>query len=290
MKVTLKYEEGDDKEKHMLLRITLPQKYVNGQCREVVKLFVDHYNKKHTEDPLDIEALHLKIVGGDHLDNEERVRDMLAGGDECYLLPEGSSRGDVQSAVVTPAPATKSASSATCTPCKTESTGQASSASSKANANGMVRCKNFGCQRFYDPNGPPQECRHHKAPPTFHEVAKWWSCCPDRKAYDFEDFMAIPGCTTSVCTNTPEGQQGKKKFLGGSDLRGDSAPVRLDADAPTDPRHKLDAMRKGLIAIGCGGDLFDKVLGQAAAETNDLEKVCDQFRSRFAAVLNNKDL
>ncbi len=27
-----------------------------------------------------------------------------------------------------------------------------------------------------------QDCVHHKAPPIFHETAKWWSCCPDRKA------------------------------------------------------------------------------------------------------------
>eukprot|EP00427_Karlodinium_veneficum_P002258 CAMPEP_0169165288 /NCGR_PEP_ID=MMETSP1015-20121227/59330_1 /TAXON_ID=342587 /ORGANISM="Karlodinium micrum, Strain CCMP2283" /LENGTH=196 /DNA_ID=CAMNT_0009237865 /DNA_START=32 /DNA_END=619 /DNA_ORIENTATION=+ len=196
MKVTLKYEEHEEKELHMTLRIALPQKYLSGTCKEVVRLFVDHYNKKHSEEQhrLDAEALHLKIVGGDHLDNEERVRDVLNASDECYLLPEHARR---------------------------EKT--------------AVKASTF------DPDGEPQPCVHHKAAPIFHETAKWWSCCPDQKAYDFEDFMRIPGCTKSFCTNVSQG----KRFMGGTDLRAENAPVRLDADAPVDPRRKLDDMRKG---------------------------------------------
>lgn len=60
MKITLKYEEAATEEHHMTLRLTLPQKYVNGTNKEVaqlgllrgsllppqvVKLFVNHYNK-----------------------------------------------------------------------------------------------------------------------------------------------------------------------------------------------------------------------------------------------------
>jgi hypothetical protein len=36
--------------------------------------------------------------------------------------------------------------------------------------------------------------RCHKSPPVFHETAKWWSCCPQKKAYDWETFQDIPGC------------------------------------------------------------------------------------------------
>ena len=100
---------------------------------------------------------------------------------------------------------------------------------------GRVRCKRFGCQKFFDPEGEPTECIHHKAPPIFHETAKWWSCCPDRKAYDWEGFMRIPGCETGFCSANPEGQIGQKRFLGGCDVRASSAPVRLDQDAPKEP-------------------------------------------------------
>jgi hypothetical protein len=287
MKVTLKYEEHDSKELHMTLRLTLPQKYVNGHCKEVVKLFVDHYNKKHTEDALDKEALHLKIVGGDHLESDDRVKDVLSGGDECYLLPEHTRVAKTSKAAPSEQSAYRSdqdvemktaSAPAPCTPQKEAGAGKV-----VKNDKGQVRCKNFGCQRWYDPDGEPPECIHHKAAPIFHETAKWWSCCPDRKAYDWDEFMRIPGCTKSVCSNVTQG----KRVLGGCDLRGDTAPERIDADAPIDPRKKLNDVRNGLVAIGVDPMLFEKVWGQLYNDLGDTDKVVDQFRMRFAAVLNS---
>eukprot|EP00971_Amphidinium_carterae_P290774 5774073-Amphidinium_carterae.2 len=67
-------------ELNMTLRLTLPQKYVNGPskdacmprsevCRhiplfdqDVIRLFVEHYNKKHAESPLDVDDLHVKVT------------------------------------------------------------------------------------------------------------------------------------------------------------------------------------------------------------------------------------
>lgn len=278
MKLTLKYEEADEQEQWMTLRLTLPLKYVNGPTADVVKLFVDHYNKKHTERPLRGEELHLKIVGGDHLAQDVCVRDRLQNGYECYIMGETSSKkpraaettlkSTAQKAVAPPpAPA------ATKVSCQDK---------------GKARCKRFGCQQFFDPEGPEQKCVHHKAPPIFHETAKWWSCCQDKKAYDWEEFMRIPGCQTGVCSASAEGQQ--KRFLGGTDLRADSAPVRLDEDAPRDPRHKLDDLRRGLVAVGVDGALFEKVWTKFAAESGDLEKVCDLFKARFAGLLRTADV
>jgi len=295
MKVTLRYDETDNKDLQMVLRLTLPQKYINGPCREVVRLFVDHYNKKHAEDQLEAEGLHLKIVGGDHLDGHDRVRDVMAAGDECYLLPEAQrSEKRIKPAAVeekaapTPAaPAEPSEPSAPSAPPKEARTGpntEKEPAAPKKNNDGKVRCKNFGCQRWFDPDREPPECCHHKSAPIFHETAKWWSCCPDRKAYDWEEFMRIPGCTKGFCSAT--GAQGKR-VLGGCDIRGDTAPERIDVDAPVDPRKKLDEVRKGLIAIGVDGALFEKVWMQLAADNKDMDKVVDQFRMRFSAVLNS---
>jgi hypothetical protein len=291
MKVTLKYEEHDDKEKHMTLRLTLPQKYVNGTCKEVVRLFVDHYNKKHSEGEyrLDVEALHLKIVGGDHLDSEERVKDVLNASDECYLLPEHTrTEKQAKSAPSQPTP-----SPAPSQPSAPSAAGGYDAVCKKVPAKdsqGKVRCKNFGCQMSFDPDGEPQPCVHHKAAPIFHETAKWWSCCPDNKAYDFDDFMRIPGCTKSFCTNSTAGQG--TRCLGGSDLRAENAPVRLDADAPVDPRKKLNDLRKGRIAIGVDGALFEKVWSQLLGEvgTESMDKVVDLFRAHFEAVLKDQTL
>jgi len=272
MKVTLKFEESEDEALHMTLRLTLPKKYVNGPTKEVVRLFVDHYNKKHTEHQLNTETLHLKIVGGDHLEHHVLVQDTLSNGNECYLLPPDGGSVSLRRA----AAAASAAAPAEPPAARVE----------KKDDQGLVRCKRFGCRRSYDPNGPPQECVCHKGPPIFHEVAKWWSCCPDTKEYEFDDFMKIPGCQKTFCSANPEGQKDQKKFLGGSDLRGDCAPVRLDADAPADPRHKLSQMMKGLVAIGVDEQLFEKAWAKQASENDDLEKVVNLFRARFAAVLN----
>jgi len=271
--VTLKYEETENEALHMTLRLTLPEKYLNRPTKDVVRLFVDHYNKKHTEKQIDTETLHLKIVGGDLLEHHVLVQDTLSNGNECYLLPPDGGSVSLRRAAATAAAAAAAAE-------------PPAARVEKKDDQGLVRCKRFGCRRSYDPNGPPQECVCHKGPPIFHEVAKWWSCCPDTKEYEFDDFMKIPGCQKTFCSANPEGQKDQKKFLGGSDLRGDCAPVRLDADAPADPRHKLSQMMKGLVAIGVDEQLFEKAWAKQASENDDLEKVVNLFRARFAAVLN----
>jgi len=274
--VTLKYEETENEALHMTLRLTLPEKYLNRPTKDVVRLFVDHYNKKHTEKQIDTETLHLKIVGGDLLEHHVLVQDTLSNGNECYLLPPDGGSVSLRRAAATAAAAASAAAPAEPPAARVE----------KKDDQGLVRCKRFGCRRSYDPNGPPQECVCHKGPPIFHEVAKWWSCCPDTKEYEFDDFMKIPGCQKTFCSANPEGQKDQKKFLGGSDLRGDCAPVRLDADAPADPRYKLNQMMKGLVAIGVDEQLFEKVWANNASENADLDKLVTLFRTRFAAVLN----
>ena len=60
----------------------------------------------------------------------------------------------------------------------------------------MLRCKNYGCgQRFKEEENEDGLCVHHTAPPVFHDTIKFWSCCKDQKAYDWDDFQKIPGCS-----------------------------------------------------------------------------------------------
>jgi len=279
MKITLRYEEADEKELHMTLRLTLPKKYQTGPSKDVVKLFADHYNKKHAEHPLDAAVLHLKVVGGNHLELGAKMEDFVASGDECYLLG-----GEVLTGSEAPAKRVPASSPAPPPPAPVAAAAAAGGAKAEK---GKLRCKRFGCNKHFDPDAEPQEeCVHHKAAPVFHETAKWWSCCTEKKAYDWEQFMKIPGCQKGTHSENADDQG--KRYLGGSDLRGDCAPVRLDADAPRDPRHKLGDMRRGLIAIGVDGDLFDKVWGKLAAESGgDIDKVVTTFATRFGALLDN---
>jgi len=58
------------------------------------------------------------------------------------------------------------------------------------------RCKNYGCnQHFSEEENSETACSHLTGPPIFHDTMKCWSCCKDRKAFDFESFQEIKGCT-----------------------------------------------------------------------------------------------
>ncbi|CAK9075821.1 unnamed protein product [Durusdinium trenchii] len=149
-----------------------------------------------------------------------------------------------------------------------------------------VKCKNFGCNKKFDPRYPDQtKCIHHRLPPVFHETAKYWACCPDKKAYDWDEFMKIPGCQQGHCSNVSK----DKKFLGGADLRAENAPKRLDDDVPVDPRKKLDKLREGLVSIGVGPDDFDRAWGRLGAKLGDLNLVVQQMNQLFTEVLQNAD-
>lgn len=72
-------------------------------------------------------------------------------------------------------------------------------------AKGWLRCKNYGCQKWYDPvaneSGDP-ECMHHVSPPIFHDTKKGWTCCRDRLVYDWDAFKLIKGCTVGRHSQT----------------------------------------------------------------------------------------
>eukprot|EP00967_Tisochrysis_lutea_P044965 scaffold54539_cov28-Tisochrysis_lutea.AAC.1 len=76
------------------------------------------------------------------------------------------------------------------------------------NRSGQPCCKNYGCQREFDPaSNHDAACRHHAAPPMFHDTRKWWTCCEDRKVYSFDELMEIPGCVISTHSVEPPAQE-----------------------------------------------------------------------------------
>jgi len=61
---------------------------------------------------------------------------------------------------------------------------------------GYARCKHYGCQVDYLIEENVEGCCvYHDQAPVFHEGAKKWVCCGCTK-YDFDDFLAVPGCKT----------------------------------------------------------------------------------------------
>ena len=59
----------------------------------------------------------------------------------------------------------------------------------------LLKCKNYGCNiSFREEENHDTACRHHTAPPIFHDRIKGWNCCKEKKVYDWDEFRAIQGC------------------------------------------------------------------------------------------------
>ena len=160
---------------------------------------------------------------------------------------------------------------------------------------GTAKCVRFGCQNRFPKGGPYPACSYHKSPPVFHETVKFWSCCPTKKAYDWEGFQEIPGCCSGVCTEVREDENGGngKLFLGGCDLReaagggegsqlrsiddfnkGQEGAANSAASAPA-----LDRLQVVMEEMDIEKELFDQVvdgikkdLGASITDPEELEK------------------
>jgi len=102
-----------------------------------------------------------------------------------------------------------------------------------------------------------------------HRTAKFWSCCPHKKAYDWDDFQAIPGCQTGKkCTAEKENEG--KLFLGGTDLRkqdNDNENLKsIDDFNKSKGVSVLDKLRAVFIELGLEEELFDQVLSGIRSE------------------------
>lgn len=289
MKILLRYEEHDDDDLHLTLRLTLPKKYVDGPTKNVCDLFVKQYNNKHgAANTLEAEKFHLKVAGGDHLARDFVMKDYVSEGDELYVMSSFDSQPVAKKPALAP-PAAASKPAPTPSPYSAPKAPEpAKPSGAKVREDGKVRCKRFGCNRWFDPNDDKVPCRYHVAPPIFHETAKWWSCCNDKKAYDWDSFMRIPGCQEGFCSVDPPEQRGQKTVLGGTDLRGGCAPERLDG--PPNPQKAFNQLARGFKAMGVEVELLDKALAQLAGQFQtasgpDLEAVKEKMKEEMESAL-----
>ena len=104
----------------------------------------------------------------------------------------------------------------------------------RAKAEGKVRCRNYGCNKWFkEDENEEGSCAHHTMPPLFHETRKGWSCCKDRPgglAYDWDAFMAIRGCATGKhSTVAPDQVFAASPTLAMAE-RANAAPMKSAAD------------------------------------------------------------
>jgi len=214
-----------------------------------VKLIVDHYNKKDYEEKLIVEDMILKIAGGEEIPDDAHMRQYMGRADTFYLLPRDPSKrrkiieteGSPPVVTATPKPTEKSA----------------------ARKDGKLRCKRFGCNTYFSEDDNNETCYHHTMAPVFHDTAKYWLCCPNKKTYDWDNFQRIPPCSTSQ-GHSAETEKGPA-VMGGSELRNANRPQQLEG--PTDPKKHIDNLRKTLTDMGGSEDIFDKAWGKLAVKT-----------------------
>lgn len=271
MKVFIHYEDNTDNELWKTLKITLPKSWKTGPTSKLLAQFIETYNGNATlgaSNPLSESDMHLS-TRKKQSDGTTKLQDLASDDIVLDSLPD---RADVY--VCHGASQTKQE----LMPSKTTATDSGSTATK------TVNCKRFGCQKRFPPGEPTGPCCHHKAPPVFHETAKFWSCCPNKKAYDWDDFQAIPGCCESdMCTEFKEEDDDQRQFLGGTDLREKAASAvalksiddfnKEQTDGPG--ASTLERLRNVLEELDVDKELFDQVVEgmkkQQSSKLNDAE-------------------
>lgn len=166
VKVYIHLEEPGFAEKTS--KIQVPKSWSEKTVKDVIGLFVNAYNAK-SENKVDLEAVHFAKSDGTKLYSDDTVSATLEDLCDYYIKMGVHNR---PAAVVSEAETFE------------------------------FRCKNYGCNKYYNEvDNTDDACVCHTAPPIFHDTMKCWSCCKDKKAYDFESFQLIVGCHTCRHSN-----------------------------------------------------------------------------------------
>lgn len=127
-------------------------------------LFIKAYNEKNLDKQINIDEFHLQNESNDKIYSNDIVESALSDHSDYHLKVGAHLRSKV----------TKSKED-----------------------DSRLRCRNYGCNQFFaEEENVEGSCQHHTGPPIFHDTMKCWSCCRDRKAYDFEAFQQIKGCSS----------------------------------------------------------------------------------------------
>jgi disease resistance protein len=148
-----------------------------------------------------------------------------------------------------------------------------------AHAGALLQCRNYGCMKKYlEAENNEGACQHHTAPPLFREGKKQWSCCPHLSGWDWDEFMAIPGCVhTAHSTVTPGATFAVSPTIAAAEASATTAPVKsiaqFNADNPTAPS-SLTSLAKSMAP-----DAPKKLVIRADGKKQCVHFGCQQFFS-----------
>jgi len=145
--------------------------------------YTHHFSPAHAA-PLEVENVHLELrTGRVELGSDAIIKECIAA-DSKIIVRDGASR--LQATI------------------DAESGGAGG-----AGADGMLTCRNAGCQmKFKEEENSDTACCYHSGPPVFHETYKWWSCCPQvrstsAKLLDAADAGAAARVALPTCSPLP---------------------------------------------------------------------------------------
>lgn len=269
MKVLLHYEDKEQTELHKSLKITLPKSWKTGPTSQLLSQFIESYNgnASFADNHLQESEMHLSIrqVGGTFEKSE-----LVPLASNAVVLEAILDRADVY---ICHGPSftleEKAAEAAEALKKKQEELAS------------TVACTHFGCKKRFPAGGPYPDCQYHVNPPVFHETAKFWSCCPNKKAYDWDDFQNIPGCETGKCSEVKDAEG--KLFLGGTDLREQAAEA---------PKLKsIDDFNKSQEAGSEAAPVLERLQGvmeELGIEKELYYQVIDGYKKEFADQVSNE--
>uniref|UniRef100_A0A6U3JH86 CHORD domain-containing protein n=1 Tax=Bigelowiella natans TaxID=227086 RepID=A0A6U3JH86_BIGNA len=178
LKITLHYDDCAE-ERQLQLSMKIPKKWRGGPVDKVTDFFVEYYNGKFPENPLDPKQIHAENAGGSKFHADDVVEVSFINKEHIYIKGGAPPRNEEKRR------------------------------REKENDPSLLTCQNYGCQvRYREEENGSKACYHHRLGPVFWNGYKYWACCSERKAYDWNDFMKIPGCLCGPhSTKKPEGSE-----------------------------------------------------------------------------------
>jgi hypothetical protein len=164
MRVSVSFAASGERPAHGI-KVKLPKSWVEkGSVKQITELFLESYNAKFPAADLSLASDAVTLLShGQVLPPQGPIKANIKEHDELVITLTAA-LGDAKA---TPATA--------------------------GGPPGSVLCRNYGCaKRFLPSENGPDACSHHVAPPIFREIQKSWSCCPDKSAWDWEGFQALP--------------------------------------------------------------------------------------------------
>lgn len=206
VKVYLHYEGSVSGAPEKTSKISIPKSWVETKTvADVIELFAKGYNDKNPEHRIVTAEMHLEDSERQSIFSNVICGTVLFDHSDYYIRLGECVQGRARE--------------------------QAAADSS------LVRCKNYGCGQLFSPElNEEGSCCHHVSPPVFHDTAKYWSCCKDKKAYDFESFQEIRGCTLGRHSEVNRGvtisASPNATVAGGASASGAAAAGEEAAQAP----------------------------------------------------------